>query len=102
MDISQLKQMKRFRLAFRFIGAMFVLVGSFLLVSFVGLLFDPSSTIVVNGVATSDYAAKLQAVIFVGCFVVVGLFSLFGPTKYFNKLFIWRQSLKSLFSRKKH
>lgn len=101
MDTRQLKQMKRFRLAFRFIGAMFVLVGSLLLVNLFGLLFDPSSTIVVNGVATSDFAAKVHAVIFVGCFVLIGLFSLFGPTKFFNKLFVWRQSLASVFSRQR-
>ena len=101
MDTTQLKQMKRFRRAFRFIGAMFTLVGGMLLFNFGVLLFEPNSTITVNGVVTSEYAPKLQAVIFNASFVLMGLFFLFSPSKLLNKLFVWRQSLLSIFSLKK-
>ena len=101
MDTSQLKKMKRFRQGFRFIGAMFIVVGGFLLFNFSLLLLDPESTITVNGVATSDFAPKLQAVIFLALFVFIGIFALFGPSRFFNKLFIWRQSLLSAFTQDK-
>ena len=93
MDTSQLKKMKRHRRMYRFIGAMFTLVGCMLLVSFVPLLLNPEATILHNGVPTSDFSTKLSATLFVGCFSVLGLFFLFCPSKYLNKLFVWRQSL---------
>ena len=102
MDTSQLKQMKRFRLGVRFVGAMFCLVSGVLLSAFIPTLFDPNSTIVYNGVRTSDYAPKLQAVIFTISFVVVGLAALVTPSKFINRLFVMRQSLKaSIFSKKR-
>jgi methionine synthase I (cobalamin-dependent) len=94
--------MKRFRRAFRFVGAMFTLVGGMLLFSFVSLLFDQNSTIIVNGVTTSEFSPKLHAVLFNASFVIVGLFCLFGPNKLFNKLFVWRQSLTSTIFGRKH
>jgi hypothetical protein len=99
MDALQLKKMKRFRKGFRFIGAMFTLVGGLLLFNFSLLLLDPESTITVNGIATSDFAPKLQTVIFLILFVFIGIFALFGPSSFFNKLFIWRQSLLSAFTK---
>jgi len=101
MDTSQLKKMKRFRKSFRFIGVMFILVGGFLLFNFSLLLLDPESTITVNGVVTSDFNPKLQAVIFLTSFVFIGIFALFGPSSFFNKLFVWQQSLLSAFTRDK-
>lgn len=84
---------------FRFIGVMFCLVGGMLLISFVPILFEPKATILVNGVATTDFSQKLNAVIFVGAFFVIGLAALFSPARYLNKLFVWRQSFKaSIFS----
>ncbi len=95
MDVSQLKKMKRFRRAFRFIGAMFTLVGAMLLFSLLPILLDSNSTITVNGVPTSDFGTKLSVVLFTASFVGIGLFALFGPSSFFNKLFVWRQSLIS-------
>ena len=92
MDTNQFKKMKRFRGMFRFIGAMFCLVGGMLLISFVPLLLDPQATIVHNGTPTNAFGPKLSAVIFNLCFVIVGLFSLFSPSRFLNKLYIWRQS----------
>ena len=60
MDSSQLKKMKRFRCGFRFMGAMFCLVGSILLFSFVSLLLDPESTIIYNGVAQMHLAPSYK------------------------------------------
>ena len=101
MDVSQLKKMRRFRKGFRFVGVMFILVGSFLLFNFIALLLDPESTITVNGIVTSEFKPKLHATLFTGSFVIVGLLALFGPSHFFNKLFVWRQSLVSVFSCKK-
>lgn len=95
MDSSQLKKMKRFRRGFRFMGAMFCLVGSILLFSFVSMLLDPETTIIYNGVRTNAFGPKLNATIFLAIFVVVGLLCLFGPSKFFDRLFVWRQSLLS-------
>ena len=93
--------MKRFRKGFRFIGVMFILVGGFLLFNFSLLLLDPESTIRVNGVVTSDFNPKLRAVVFTASFTLIGIVLLFTPSKFFNKLFVWRQSLVSAFSRGK-
>ena len=101
MDTAQLKKMRRFRKGFRFIGVVFILVGGLLLFNFSMLLLDPQSTITVNGVVTSDFELKLHAVLFTASFVFVGILALFGPSKFFNRLFIWRQSLLSMFTLKK-
>ena len=101
MDTTQLKKMRRFRKGVRFIGAMFILVGGMLLFNLSMLLFDPESTITVNGVVTSDFKPKLHATLFVSSFVFIGLLALFGPSKWFNKLFVWRQSLSSVFTLRK-
>ncbi|HVC37118.1 MAG TPA: hypothetical protein VNF46_01825 [Gammaproteobacteria bacterium] len=101
MDTSQIKKMRRFRRAFRFIGAMFVLIGGMILFDFTTLLFDPKATIIINGVATSDFNQKLYVVIFQATFFAVGLVALFGPSRMFNKLFLWRLSFLSLFTLKR-
>jgi len=101
MDTLQLKKMNRFRKGLRFIGGIFILVGGLLLFNFSLLLLDPDATIIVNGVATSNFNVKLQAVIFLALFVMVGIFFLFGPSSFFNKLFVWRQSLLSTFTKNK-
>ena len=101
MDTSQLKKMRRFRKGVRFIGAMFILVGGVLLFNLSMLLLDPESTIRVNGVATSEFKPKLRATIFVSSFVLIGLLALFGPNQWFNKIFVWRQSLSSILALRK-
>ncbi|WP_324170855.1 hypothetical protein [Sulfurimonas sp.] len=99
MDTSQLKKMNRFRKGLRFIGAMLTLVGGFLLFNFSLLLLDPNSTITVNGVVTSDFNPKLKAVIFISLIVFIGLVALFGSNSFINKIFVWRQSLLSIFTK---
>jgi len=101
MDISQLKKMKRFRLALRFIGLMFCLVGGMLLITTINLLLDPESTIIYNGVVTNEFKPKLSMAIFNVSFVLLGLLCLFAPTKAINKVFVLRQSFLSLFSFKR-
>ena len=101
MNTSQLKQMKRFRKGLHFMGVMFTLVGLFLLFNFSILLLDPESTITVNGVVTSEFNPKLRAVIFTASFTLIGVILLFVPKSILNKLFVWRQSLASTFSRDK-
>ncbi|HMN44522.1 MAG TPA: hypothetical protein PKE27_08120 [Povalibacter sp.] len=95
MDSSQLKEMKRFRRGFRFVGAMFCLVGSVMLIAFASLLLDPESTIIDNGVRTNAFGPKLSATIFVAMFVLVGLLCLLAPKRIFDRLFVWRQPLLS-------
>ncbi|WP_111980159.1 hypothetical protein [Algibacillus agarilyticus] len=99
--ISQLKAMRRFRKGMRFIGGCFIVLGGFMLYQFVGILLDPEATITYNGVPTNDYAIKLNASIFVGSFVLIGLITAFAPTKLLNKLFVLKMSLKSSFGYKK-
>ena len=93
MDTSYFKLMKRHGRIYRFMGAMFCLTGSVLLITFLPLLLDENATINYNGAATSDFGPKLSAVLFTGSFVVIGLAFLFSPNRYLNRLFIWRQSL---------
>lgn len=101
MNTSQLKQMKRFRKGLHFIGVMFILVGGFLLFNFSLLLLDPESTITVNGVVTSEFTPKFHAVIFTASFTLIGVVLLFVPKSILNKLFVWRQSIASTFTRDK-
>ena len=81
-------------------GVLFILVGGFLLLNFSMLLLDPESTITVNGVVTSAFTPKLQAVIFTASFTLIGIVLLFVPKSVLNKLFIWDQSLISTFTLK--
>ena len=95
MDTSQLKAMRRFRKGMRFLGIWFTLIGGFMLYQVVGTLLDPEATIIYNDVPTNDYSIKLNAAIFVGSFVLIGLVALFTPAKLINKLFVLKMSLKS-------
>jgi len=101
VDTSQLKAMRRFRKDMRFIGGWFIVIGGFMLYQFVGILLDPEATITYNGVPTNDYSIKLNAAIFVGSFVLIGLVAVFVPTKLLNKLFVLKMSLKSSIGYKK-
>lgn len=76
-------------------GFVWVLVGSMLLIAFVPLVLDPSSTITYNGVPTTSIGAKISAALFALAFVAVGLGFLFVPSRMLDRLFIWRQSLWS-------
>ncbi len=71
------------------------------LFSFLPILINPNSTITVNGVPTSELGTKLSAVLLNASFVGIGLFALFGPSSFFNKRFVWRQSLTSTLLPKK-
>ncbi len=64
-----------------------------LLVAFVPLALDPNATIRYNGVTTAAAGPKVSAVLFCSCFVVAGVGFLFAPSRYLDRLFIWRQSL---------
>ena len=102
MDVSQLKVMKRHIRLYRFMGLMFAIIGTVLLMAFLPLLLDENATINYNGVPTNDFGPKLSSVIFTGSFVVLGLGFLFCPNRYLNNLFVWRQSLMAtLFPKKK-
>jgi hypothetical protein len=93
--------MRRFRKGARFLGVWFTVIGGFMLYQFVGLVLDPEATITYNGVPTSDYSVKLNAAIFVGFFVIIGLFFTLAPKKWLNKLFVLKMSFKSAIGFKK-
>lgn len=95
MKTNQLKMMKRHRRWFRFIGLVWAIVGGLLLVVFVSSALDPNSTMLVNGVRTTALRPKLFAAASTGIFVAAGLGMLFMPGRYFDRLFVWRQSLWS-------
>ena len=95
MKTNQLKLMKRHRGVFRFMGFVWVLVGSVLLVSFVALILDPTSSITYNGVPTTAKGPKVFAAVFSGSFVIAGIGFLFVPARWLDQLFVWRQSLWS-------
>ncbi|CAD5292409.1 conserved hypothetical protein [Alteromonas sp. 38] len=101
LDTSQLKAMKRFRKGARFIGFWFVFIGGFMLYQFLGILNDPEATITYNGVPTNEYSVKLDAAIFIGLFVVIGLLAAFSPSRWLNKLFVAKMSFKSAIGFKK-
>lgn len=87
--------MKRHRRLYRFMGFIWALVGTMLLLAFVPLIFDPNGTITYNGVPTTALGPKISAAIFAATFVVAGLGFLFVPSSFLDRLFIWRQSLWS-------
>lgn len=101
MDTSQLKAMKRFRKGARFIGFWFIFIGGFMLYQFLGILNDPEATITYNGVPSNEYSVKLDAAIFIGLFVVIGLLAAFSPSRWLNKLFVAKMSFKSAIGFKK-
>lgn len=74
VDTSQLKAMRRLRKGMRFVGIWFTLIGGFLFYQFLGIYLDPDTTILYNGVPTTDESIKLNALIFVSFFVITGLF----------------------------
>ena len=88
------KRMRRHRRGMRFLGLVFALVGSGLLVSFIPLLLDPSATIYANGVATTSIGPKLSGVMTFLWFVACGLFFLFAPARVINRMFVWRESAR--------
>ena len=85
----------------RFMGVWFTVIGGFMLYQFVGILLDPEATITYNDVPTNDYSIKLNAAIFVGSFVLIGLVAALAPAKLLNKLFVLKMSLKSSIGFKK-
>ncbi|WP_289032184.1 hypothetical protein [uncultured Paraglaciecola sp.] len=95
MDTSQLKQMRRFRKGMRFVGAWFIVIGGFMLFQVTSVLLDPEGVITYNGVPTNDFSVKLNSTLFVGLFVLIGIFAAFLPAKILNKLFVLKMSLKS-------
>lgn len=95
MKTNQLKLMKRHRRVFRLMGFVWTLGGGILLVSFVVLALDPTSSITYNGVPTTATGPKVFAAVFSGSFVVAGIGFLLAPTRWLDQLFIWRQSLWS-------
>lgn len=95
MDTSQFKAMKRFRTGMRCIGWWFIILGSFMLYQSMLLLLDPEATITYNGVPTSEYSVKLNTVIFVSLFVVIGLLGACSPKRWLNKLFVVKMGFKS-------
>ncbi|MBC3765694.1 hypothetical protein [Neptunicella marina] len=101
MNASQLKAMRRFRKGSRFVGIWFVLIGGFMFYQFLGIYLNPEATILYNGVPTSDESIKLNALIFISLFVVLGVFFTLAPSKILNKLFVLKLSFKSAFGFRK-
>jgi hypothetical protein len=98
-DRNIYKRMRRHRNGLRLLGSTFALVGGLLFISGIWLLLDPESTITVNGEPTTSVGAKLHYTVFSAAFLGVGLFFLCAKARVLDKLFVWRQSFLSLFSR---
>ena len=88
MDRSIYKAMKRFRRGVRAMGVPFAIVGGILFYSFLMILLDPEATFTYNGVPTTDFDKKLFATLFASIFLILGLFALFMPARWVNKLFL--------------
>ena len=76
-------------------GIPFTIIGGILFYSMLMLLLDPDATIKFNGVPTNDYDKKLFATVFTSLFFIFGLFSLFAPRRWLNKLFIIQVGFQS-------
>ena len=91
--------MKRFRRLWRAMAALFICVGGFLTVFGVYLLLDPTSVIMYNGVPTAEREPKLFFTIFNAAFVAIGVGSLLVPSRWVDRMYVWRQSIfHALFS----
>jgi hypothetical protein len=77
-------------------GAIWTLIGGILSVTFIALAFNPSATMVENGVVTSALGPKVAAAVFTSLFFLSGLGFLFVPARYLDRLFVWRQSFLSM------
>jgi hypothetical protein len=102
MDISRdiHRRMRRNRRIFRFLGFLFTLTGGAIVVSGVALLIDPSSTMTCNGQVTTSIGCKASSASFGLFMLTTGLFFLFVKARVLDRIFIWRQSIRSLFTRK--
>jgi hypothetical protein len=93
--------MNRFRAGMRFVGWWFIILGGSIIYQFTMLLLDPETTITHNGAPTSEYSVKLNAVVFISLFVVIGLFAACSPKRWLSKLFAILMGLKSAVGFKK-
>ena len=94
------KKVKRLRRRFRFLGFVFTLVGSILLVSGIGMLLDPESTMTCNGVVTNSKSCKIQFTSFAGTSVLIGIGFLFAKKNWLNQLVVWQESMPCPFKKK--
>jgi hypothetical protein len=97
MDIRLLKKMRRHRRLFRlriFVG---VLVGGILSFHFIPLVFNPSASILYNGVPTTAFGVKLSAALIAGVALVLCLGLLLLPARTLDRAFVRRQHALSAF-----
>ena len=66
-------------------GGMFAIIGALILFFFVQAALDPTASITINGIATTDQHAKMLAVVFCALFPIFGLFLAFVPEKHLDK-----------------
>lgn len=79
------RKAKRGRIMTRLVGAWFTLIGGIIFVAMLRTYLDPTATILVNGVPTTDPETKLFAVIFASIFVVIGVVLLLLPDRILDK-----------------
>ena len=96
-DVEQLyRRIRRQRRILRLMGLFFVLFASAMIFPTIGLLLDPASTIVCNGVVTTSFGCKLSLTLFGGFLLLVGLGCLCTPRRYIDRALEWKESLWSL------
>jgi hypothetical protein len=93
--------MRQQRRRFRFIGFMFALVGGALAAFGTPLLFDPTSTLTCNGEVSTSIGCKASFVASGYFFLVVGLCLVFVKPWRLDRIFVWSQSVRSMFARKR-
>ena len=97
MDIRLLKKMRRSRRFFRLRLFVAVLVAGMLSFYFIPLVFNPSASIVYNGIPTTALDVKLTAALISGVALVVCVGLLLLPARTLDHAFVRRQHALSSF-----
>lgn len=66
-------------------GGMLAIIGALILFVFVQAAMDPTASITINGIASTDQFAKMFAVVFCALFPIFGLFLAVVPEKRLDK-----------------
>jgi len=82
-------RLRRSRRMCRVIGFSFLLVGSILLVRGLRLLFDPTATIICNGIVTTSSECKASLTLGALAFAVVGAVLAYVSRRSLRRLAVW-------------
>jgi len=78
------------RTGYRVIGWSFLILGGFLCITFTKVMLDPDGVITYNGVKTTSFEIKRNALIFISAFPIIGSLFAFIPKRYLTKLLVWQ------------